>query len=39
VREYSVERPRFAAYIVAAVVLWLVAALLKLGFREFRTFP
>jgi Ca-activated chloride channel homolog len=39
VREYSVERPRFAAYMLAAVVLWLVAALLKLGFREFRTFP
>ena len=39
VREYSVERPRFAAYVLAAVMLWLAAALLKLGFREFRTFP
>ena len=39
VREYSVERPRFAGYALAAVVLWLIAALLKLGFREFRTFP
>ena len=39
VREYSVERPRFAAYVLPAIVLWLTAALLKLGFRAFRTFP
>jgi Ca-activated chloride channel homolog len=39
VREYSVQRPRFPAYVLAAVTLWLAAALLKLGFREFRTFP
>ena len=39
VREYSVERPRFAAYVLAAVALWLSAALLTLGVRTFRTFP
>jgi Ca-activated chloride channel homolog len=39
VREYSVQRPRFSAYALAAVVLWLVAAWLKLGFSVFRTFP
>ncbi len=38
-REYSVQRPRFAAYALAAVVLWLMAAWLKLGFGVFRTFP
>jgi von Willebrand factor type A domain len=39
VREYSVERPRFPGYVLAAVLLWIVAALSKLGFRAFRTFP
>ncbi len=39
VREYSVQRPRFAAYALAAVVLWLAAAWLKLGVSVFRTFP
>src|SRR5687767_9086269 len=39
VREYSVQRPRFAAYALAATLLWLLAAMLKLGFGVFRTFP
>jgi Ca-activated chloride channel homolog len=39
VREYSVERPRFPAYVLGAVMLWLTAAFFKLGFRAFRTFP
>jgi Ca-activated chloride channel family protein len=39
VREYSVQRPRFSAYALTAVVFWLVAAWLKLGFGVFRTFP
>jgi Ca-activated chloride channel family protein len=39
VREYSVQRPRFAGYALAAVALWLSAAVLKLGFGVFRTFP
>lgn len=39
VREYSIQRPRFAGYALVAVALWLVAAALKLGFGVFRTFP
>ena len=39
VREYSVQRPRFAGYALVATALWLAAALLKLGFGVFRTFP
>lgn len=39
VREYSVQRPRFSGFALAAVALWLTAALLKLGFGAFRTFP
>jgi hypothetical protein len=39
VRQYSVQRPRFAGYTLAATALWLVAAVLKLGFGVFRTFP
>ena len=39
VREYSVQRPRFAGFTLIAVGLWLTAALLKLGFGMFRTFP
>jgi hypothetical protein len=39
IREYSVQRPRFAAYALAATLLWLTAAVLKLGFGMFRTFP
>jgi Ca-activated chloride channel family protein len=38
-RQYSVQRPRFAGYALAATALWLVAAVLKLGFGVFRTFP
>jgi Mg-chelatase subunit ChlD len=39
VREYTVQRPRFAGYALIALALWLLAALLKLGFGVFRTFP
>lgn len=39
VREYTAYEPRFAGYALAAVVLWLSALVLKLGFRSFRTFP
>ena len=39
VREYSVQRPRFGAFALAAAALWLLAAMLKLGFGMFRTFP
>jgi hypothetical protein len=39
IREYSVQRPRFAAYALAATLLWLTAVMLKLGFGMFRTFP
>ena len=39
VREYSVQRPRYAGYALVAIALWLTAALLKLGFGVFRTFP
>jgi hypothetical protein len=39
VREYSVQRPRYAGYALVATALWLTAAVLKLGFGVFRTFP
>ena len=39
VRQYSVQRPRYAGYALAAVALWLLAALLKLTVPVFRTFP
>jgi Ca-activated chloride channel homolog len=39
VREYSVQRPRFAGFTLIAVGIWLTAAVLKLGFGMFRTFP
>jgi hypothetical protein len=39
IRQYSVQRPRFAGYALVATALWLSAALLKLGFGVFRTFP
>ena len=39
IREYRVQRPRFAGWALAATALWLSAALLKLGFGVFRTFP
>jgi hypothetical protein len=38
-REYSVQRARFAGWALAAVALWLAAAVLKLGVGVFRTFP
>jgi len=38
-REYSVQRPRFSAYALAAVALWMLAAMLKLSVPVFRTFP
>ena len=39
VREYTAYEPRFAGYALMAVALWLCAAALKLGVRNFRTFP
>jgi Mg-chelatase subunit ChlD len=39
IRQYTVQRPRFGGYTFIAVTLWLVAAVLKLGFGMFRTFP
>ena len=39
VREYSAQQPRFEGYILIAIALWLAAGVLKLGFRQFRTFP
>ena len=39
VRQYSVQRPRYAGYVLIAVGLWLFAILLKLGVSTFRTFP
>jgi len=38
-REYTAYQPRFAGYALVAVVLWLLAMVLKLVFRCFRTFP
>ncbi|MEE2777429.1 MAG: VWA domain-containing protein [Acidobacteriota bacterium] len=39
VRRYTAYHPRFSGYALVAVALWLVAATLKLGPRQFRTFP
>jgi Mg-chelatase subunit ChlD len=39
IRQYTVQRPRFGGYAFIAVALWLAAAVLKLGFGMFRTFP
>jgi Ca-activated chloride channel family protein len=39
VREYTAYEPRFSGYALIAVALWLAAAGLKLGFRNFRTYP
>ena len=39
VREYSMQRPRYAGYALIAVSLWLVAAMMKLTVPMFRTFP
>jgi hypothetical protein len=38
-REYTSERPRFAGFTLIAVSFWLAAGALKLGLRQFRTFP
>ena len=38
VREYTAQRPRFDGYALVAVMLWLSAGVMKLGFRTFRTF-
>jgi VWA domain-containing protein len=38
-REYTIQRPRFSAYAIVAIFLWLAAGLLKLGVPYFRTFP
>jgi hypothetical protein len=39
VRQYSVQRPRYGGFVLIAVGLWLLAAVLKLGFAAFSTFP
>jgi Ca-activated chloride channel family protein len=39
VREYTAYEPRFSGYALIAVALWLSAAALKLGVRNFRTYP
>jgi hypothetical protein len=39
VRQYSVQRPRYAGFALIAVALWIAAAGLKLGFTTFTTFP
>ena len=39
VREYSMQRPRYAGYALIAVGLWLAAAMMKLTVPVFRTFP
>jgi Ca-activated chloride channel family protein len=38
-REYTVQRPRFSGYALAAIFLWIVAGVLKLTVPFFRTFP
>ena len=38
-REYSARLPRFAPYALAAVALWVLAAMLRLLAPQFRTFP
>jgi len=39
VRQYSVQRPRYAGYALLAVTLWILAAAMKLGIGTFRSFP
>ena len=39
VRRYLSAQPGFSGYTLVAVGLWLLAGVLKLGFRYFRTFP
>jgi Ca-activated chloride channel family protein len=38
-RQYQAQRPYFAGYAFAALGLWTLAALLRLGMNRFRTFP
>ena len=39
VRQYSVQRPRYAGFALIGVALWTIAAAMKLGFSTFRSFP
>jgi Mg-chelatase subunit ChlD len=39
VRQYSVQRPRYAGFALIAAALWMIAAVMKLGFSTFRSFP
>ena len=39
VRQYSVSKPRYTGFALIACAFWLVAVLLKLTVRSFRTFP
>lgn len=39
VKRYTTQEPRFSGYALIAVGLWLLSAGMKLGFRQFRTFP
>ena len=39
VRQYSVQRPRYAGFTLIAVALWAAAAVMKLGVSAFRSFP
>jgi von Willebrand factor type A domain len=38
-KHYTVSQPRYAGYVLIALLLWLSAAVLKTGFGMFRTFP
>jgi Ca-activated chloride channel homolog len=39
VRQYSVQRPRYAGFALIAAAFWTIAAVMKLGFSTFRSFP
>jgi hypothetical protein len=39
VRQYSVQRPRYAGFVLIGLALWTIAAVMKLGFSTFRSFP
>jgi hypothetical protein len=39
VRQYSVQRPRYAGFALIGLAFWTVAAVMKLGFSAFRSFP
>ncbi|MEJ0040305.1 MAG: VWA domain-containing protein [Gammaproteobacteria bacterium] len=39
VRHYQTQRPHYAIYALCALTLWLAAAVMRLGFRQFRSFP